>query len=69
MPGFQGHNAPPPKAAGAPANAVFPPVLKDELPSVHILRYMDGIQKRIQKLQEFWLCQVQPLLILFAKHV
>ena len=37
---------------GPANNAVFPPVLKDEAPSTHILRYMDGITKRVQKLQE-----------------
>lgn len=39
---------------GPANNSVFPPVLKDEAPSVHILRYMDGITKRVQKLQEAW---------------
>ena len=37
---------------GPANNGLFPPILKDEAPSTHILRYMDGINKRVQKLQE-----------------
>ena len=41
---------------GAPnqntGNAQLPPVLKNEKPSQHILKYMDGLSKRILKITE-----------------
>lgn len=43
---------PPAAAKPNPAKQEFPAVLKDELPSSVILRYMDGITKRVQKLNE-----------------
>lgn len=55
MPGSQGGNPNPERPQTPTVATVFPPVLKDEKPSVHILRYMDGITKRIQKLSDFQL--------------
>ena len=38
---------------GAPTG--LPPVLRDEKPSEVILKYMDGILKRSQKVNESWI--------------
>ena len=40
------------------ANTVFPPILKDELPSEKILKYMDGLNKKAMKMKE-----TQPALL------
>ncbi len=55
MPTTVSGNKPPPQPRAVPGgsgNTLFPPVLKDELPSAVILRYMDGISKKIQKLSD-----------------
>ena len=42
---------PPPTPNGRPGGAnALPPVLKNELPSVHVLKYMDGLSKRSGKM-------------------
>ena len=48
--GAPGANRPSP---GAPTG--LPPVLRDENPSEVILKYMDGILKRSQKINESWI--------------
>lgn len=51
MPGAAPGQAP--QQSQKPATAIpFPPVLKNEQPSDHILKYMDGLSKRALKLTE-----------------
>ena len=54
MPGSVGGSAPPAPGAGGGKAAIpiFPPVLKNELPSGHILKYMEGLTKRSMKITE-----------------
>lgn len=47
-----GQKPAPPQTRAATPNTLFPPVLKDELPSGVILKYMDGISKKIQKMAD-----------------
>lgn len=37
-----------------PSNALFPPVLRSQVASSVILKYVDGITKRINKVSEAW---------------
>ena len=49
----------------------FPPVLKDEQPSSVILRYMEGITKKIQKIADLQLeheIKIWMFLFIFALH-
>ena len=47
--GTSEQNPPTPNGRPGGPNAL-PPVLKNELPSVHVLKYMDGLSKRSGKL-------------------
>jgi hypothetical protein len=50
-PAGQGNMASPNPALRADASkVVFPPVLKNENPSTHVLRYMDGLTKKSMKM-------------------
>ena len=53
MPGVQGRTPVQPQQRGN-GKEVFPMVLKDDLPSDLILRYMEGVTRRSQKLTAFW---------------
>ena len=55
IPSAAGSAAPPAGPRPPQAATLFPPVLKDEQPSSVVLRYMDGLTKKIQKITDLQL--------------